>query len=77
MTRTASVMTLSAVVLGIIYLVLLPVASNGYGYMGYGGYYRGPSFWYWDGPEVYHDRSTRSGSVSGTSRLGGGPGSGK
>jgi hypothetical protein len=77
MTSTAKVVWVSIVILGLIYLALLPLASNGYGYMGYNGYYRGPSFWYWGGPTTYHEPSNRGGSVSGTDQLGGGPGSGK
>jgi hypothetical protein len=68
---------LISIILGGIYLGLHSAASNGYGYTGYGGYHRGPSFWYWGGPNVYTDQSSRDGSVNGTDRIGGGPGSGK
>ncbi len=59
------------------YFALIPTARGGYGYMGYGGYHSAPSFWYFGAPQTYYERSNRSGSVSGTNRLGGGPESGK
>lgn len=45
--------------------------------MGYSGYHNGPSFWYFGGPSTYSEPSNRSGSINGTKRIGGGPGSGK
>lgn len=63
--------------LGVLYVVLLLAARNGYGYMGYHGYHRGPSFFYWGGPSVYHDPYVRNGSVGNSGRRGGGFGSGK
>ncbi|PMM11202.1 hypothetical protein BCT62_01860 [Vibrio splendidus] len=68
---------IAVAILGVIYLALLPSANSGYGYMGYNGYHSGASFWYWGGPSTYYDRDIRSGSVSGSSVRGGGPGSGK
>ena len=77
MTKTKKYMLIWAVALGFIYIYLIPLASNGYGYMGYRGYHHGHSYWYWGGPNTYYDRNARSGSVSGSSVRGGGPGSGK
>jgi len=60
------------------YLALFPSSGRGYGYMGYHGYHRGPSFWYFGGPSIYSGkRSVRGGSVNGPRVRGGGPGSGK
>ena len=75
--KTKTAMLITAAILGLIYLVLLGYARNGYGYMGYGGYHSGPSFWYFGGPRIYTNRSTRGGSLGGMSTRGGGPGSGK
>ena len=77
MSKTLKYLTIWGCSLGLIYILFLPLAANGYGYMGYHGYNRGPSFWYWGGPSTYYDRNARSGSVSGPSVRGGGPGSGK
>ena len=66
-----------SVVIAIFYFTLMIFARNGYGYMGYGGYNSGPSFWYFGGTNSYYDRSFRSGGMSGGSSRGGGPGSGK
>lgn len=77
MTKTTIAVLITSLVLGLIYISLIRPASNGYGYMGYYGYHRGPSFWYFGGPSTYYDRNVRSGSVSGSSVRGGGPGSGK
>jgi hypothetical protein len=77
MSKTGKAVLIVSVILGIIYFALMSAAANGYGYMGYYGYHRGPSFWYWGGPSTYYDRDVRSGSVSGSSVRGGGPGSGK
>jgi hypothetical protein len=63
--------------MAVIYFALIPAARGGYGYMGYNGYHSSPSFWYWGAPNTYYERSNRSGSISGTNRLGGGPESGK
>lgn len=77
MNKTGKAVLITSVALGIIYFSLLSAAANGYGYMGYYGYHRGPSFFYWGGPSTYYDRNVRSGSVSGSGVRGGGPGSGK
>lgn len=77
MKKTTKYMLICGGVLGLIFYILIPPAANGYGYMGYNGYHRGPSFFYWGGPSTYYDRNARSGSVSGPSVRGGGPGSGK
>lgn len=77
MSATGKVVLITSIILGIFYFALMSAASNGYGYMGYYGYYRGPSFWYFGGPTTYYDRNVRSGSVSGAGVRGGGPGSGK
>jgi hypothetical protein len=77
MTSTSKAVWASVIILGLIYLSLFSPASNGYGYMGYNGYHSGPSFWYWGGPNIYSQPSNRSGSINGTDRIGGGPGSGK
>lgn len=69
---------ITAVILFFAYIFLFHLASNGYGYPGYYGYHRGGSFWYWNsGTNYYYDQSSRSGSLGGTGRIGGGPGSGK
>ncbi len=65
------------IILLIIYLGCMPFARNGYGYMGYHGFNHGPSFFYWGGPRVNHNRNIRSGSIGGSSTRGGGPNSGK
>ncbi len=78
MKKTAKVVLIVSVILAIIYFSLLSFAANGYGYMGYYGYHRGPSFWYWSGgTSTYYDREVRSGSLSGSKVRGRGPGSGK
>lgn len=68
---------ITSIVLLVAYFALFRLATFGYGYMGYYGYHRGPSFWYFGGPSTYYEKSNRSGSVSGPSHRGGGPGSGK
>ena len=73
MNRTRKAVIFSSVGLGAIFLFLSSLASAGYGYMGYNGYGHGPSFWYWGGPNVYHNRDIRNGSGN----RGGGPGAGK
>lgn len=77
MTKTIKYVFIWATVLGLIYTFCVVQSSNGYGYVGYYGYHRGPSFWYIGGPKTYHQRNSRSGSVNGASTRGGGPGSGK
>ncbi len=65
------------VALAVVYLLLLMVSSRGYGYAGYGGYHRGPSFFYWGGVRTYHGPSVRAGSIGGPRTAGGGTGAGK
>lgn len=77
MGRTKKAVVYSSLGLGAVFLILMSFASSGYGYMGYNGYGHGPSFWYWGGPNVYHGRDVRNGSVSGSGGFGGGPGAGK
>ena len=77
MNKNSKAMLITACVLGLIYLLLLPPANHGYGYMGYYGYHHGPSWWYWGSPTVYHERSVRLSSTGGPHSLGGGPGVGK
>ncbi len=68
---------LMGVVLVICFFAAWSGSARGYGYMGYNGYHRGPSFFYLGGPSVYYDRSHRSGSISGPSHRGGGFSGGK
>ena len=77
MSKTLLAVIFSTVVLGGAYAAMFPPALNGYGYPGYYGFHRGPSFWYFGGPSTFHDRNVRSGSVSGSGVRGRGPGSGK
>ncbi len=65
------------VVLVVVFLWALFYSMRGYGYMGHNGYHHGPSFFYWGGPRVYHDRSNRDGSISGSGHRGGGLSGGK
>ena len=65
-------------ILAITYLFLCFISSRGWGYMGYRGYSRGPSFWYFGGPRYYYGRNIRHGSIyRGRTYRGGGPRSGK
>jgi hypothetical protein len=77
MSKTGLAVLFSVIFLGGIYFALMPAAAGGYGYMGYHGYHRGPSFWYFGGPTTYYDRNVRGGSLSGSDFRGGGPGVGK
>ena len=85
MSKTGIVIAVVCVVLGFVYLSLMPAASSGYGYMGYHGYHSGPSFFYFGGTSTYYGgrtpdyaRSTVRSTGSGASRVrGGGPSSGK
>lgn len=63
--------------LGVLYFLLFNIAGRGYGYMGYYGYHRGPSFWYFGGPRIFHDPNVRAGSLGSDGIRGGGFGSGK
>lgn len=69
--------TLAVIALAMLYFGLFPVASNGFGYAGYGGYHHGPSFWYWGGPRYYPGSSVRAGSLTGPGARGGGIHAGK
>ncbi len=63
------------IVLGIyvaFFFLVYSCARDGYGYMGYHGYYRGPSFFYFGGPRYYYGPSLRAGSVGGPGVRGGG-----
>ena len=75
MNKTGKAVLIVSLVLGTIYFGLWSMASNGYGYMGYYGYHRGPSLWYWGGIPTYHNRDMRN--TTGSGIRGGGPGSGK
>lgn len=77
MSNTRKVALIVSVILGAIYLDLMSAAANGYGYMGYYGYHRGPSFWYRGGPTIYYERDLRSSSAGSSNVRGGGPSSGK
>lgn len=78
-TGTAAI--ISIIVLGGAYSALFPSANQGYGNVGYGGYYHRQSYWNMGGPNIYRDKKERnlrhSSSSSGARFSGGGPGSGK
>ena len=38
------------IVFAALFALTYSCSRDGYGYMGYYGYYRGPSFFYWGGP---------------------------
>jgi hypothetical protein len=63
--------------MAVVYFLLLMISMRGWGYIGYGGYNRGPSFWYWGGPNIHHSPSTRDGSLGGPNNRGGGYSGGK
>jgi len=65
------------VVLIMFFILALIYSMRGWGYMGYYGYHRGPSFFYMGGPGIYHQPSNREGSISGTGHRGGGFSGGK
>ena len=72
----------SGVLLACIYAAMLAPASNGHGYARTGtasaGYRSGPSFWYFGGPTIFHERpSVRAGSRGGPQQAGGGLRGGK
>lgn len=53
-------------------------STSGWGYVGYHGYHRPASFFYWGGPTMHYGSSSiRNGSINGARHLGGGPGRGK
>lgn len=64
-------------VLIIAFIMAMTYSARGYGYMGYNGYHHGPSFFYMGGPNIYHNRSNRDGSISGSGQRGGGFNGGK
>jgi hypothetical protein len=64
-------------VLGGFYAAAFSLDRQGWGYAGHGGYHRGPSFFYWGGPDIYNTPgSVRQGSMNGP-RGGGGIDGGK
>jgi hypothetical protein len=71
------VMIIVAGVLVVFYLMAFSFGSRGWGYSGYYGYHRGPSFFYWGGPSMFHGPSVRTGSTGGPGHRGGGLGGGK
>lgn len=76
--KTKRIIIYLSVAVALLYILFIPFARKGFGYMGYYGYYQGPSFWYWgDSVEYYYEKSARNGSVKGTNIRGGGPGRGK
>ena len=74
--RGSAVMAL-VLILGLVWGGAFYLGSRGWGYSGYYGYHRGPSFFYWGGANTYHSPSVRSGSVGGPGHRGGGVGGGK
>ncbi len=78
MNRTRLAIIVAGGILGLIYVAMLFPASKGYGYLGYYGYHRSPSFFYFGGPRVYHARpSVREGSLGGPGQTGRGLTAGK
>ena len=66
------------VVLVILFAGALYLSTAGWGYMGYGGYHHGPSFWYVGGPQYVHQgQSIREGSLGSPGHRGGGLRGGK
>lgn len=59
------------IVMAIVYFGVLMISMRGWGYMGYGGYYNSPSFWYWGGPRIYRSSSIRNDSWGGPNNRGG------
>lgn len=73
--RTGIVLGVIAL-LCIIYIGMMALASNGWGYLGYGGFNQGSSFFYFNSTREYVTRpSVRNGSVR--SRRSGGFSGGK
>lgn len=64
-------------VAAVVYAAMVPLATSGYGYMGYYGYDNNASFLYWNDTIYYANKDLRQGSQSGTSVRGKGPGQGK
>lgn len=71
-----TIIWVSAITL-VLYIAVMPLANEGYGYMGYEDYHSEPAWWYWNNTHYYYDKNVRSGSVSGAKSRGGGPGQGK
>ena len=71
MNKTWLAIIVASGILAVIYISMLFPASRGYGYMGYYGYHRSPSFFYMGGPRVFHERpSVREGSLGGPGQTG-------
>lgn len=77
MGKTGLAVAATTALLGASYLYALPSASQGYGYMGYRGFQRGPSMWYWANSNIYRTPSARTGSQGGPGHRGGGLAGGK
>lgn len=75
--QSGSIVIGAIVILALMYLGAFFFAMRGWGYQGYYGYRRGPSFFYWGGPTTYHGPSVRQGSLGGPSHRGGGLRGGK
>lgn len=75
--QSGSALTGLVVAMAVVYIIVLIVSVRGWGYMGYGGYHHGPSFMYWGGPTIHHDKNVRDGSVGGPNSRGGGFSGGK
>jgi hypothetical protein len=77
MKKTSKAIVYVSVAVAALYIFLVPLAANGYGYARYDLTYHSPSFWYFNDTSYYYEKSTRNGSVSGSNNRGGGPGQGK
>lgn len=75
--QSGSIVIGLVVVMVIVYAFILMISMRGWGYMGYGGYHRGPSFMYWGGPSIHHSQNVRDGSLGGPNNQGGGYSGGK
>lgn len=61
-----------------IFSAALFFSTTGWGHVGYYGYHRPGSSFYWGGPTMhYGSSSVRNGSINGARHIGGGPGRGK
>lgn len=74
MTRTWGSKTLISVIagVGLLYVALVWLSCDGYGYAGYDDYDTGASFWYFGDVDTFHSRSVRAGSRGGPGVTGGG-----
>lgn len=77
MKKTSKSVIYVSLVVAVLYIFLVPIAANGYGYARFDNTYHSPSFWYFNDTSYYYEKSIRSGSVSGSNTRGGGPGQGK